>query len=93
MAKILFMRLSHLAAAMLFGALCNAQEEPLVLPPIELDAAELDAWVDWMQPQDGELPWSDVQWIPVFGQGVLQASEERKPVLFWAMNGHPLGCT
>jgi hypothetical protein len=32
-------------------------------------------------------------WLLTFGEGMLAASEQEKPLLFWAMNGHPLGCT
>ena len=35
----------------------------------------------------------DVGWLPVFWTAVLQAQREEKPILLWAMNGHPLACT
>ena len=44
-------------------------------------------------PTASELAWQAIPWHAEFGAAVLEAHEAHKPVLLWAMNGHPLGCT
>jgi hypothetical protein len=44
-----------------------------------LPAAEEDRWL--------AIPWRSRLW-----DAVEDARRERKPILLWAMNGHPLGC-
>jgi hypothetical protein len=34
-----------------------------------------------------------VHWLPTFWDGVIAAQKQEKPILLWAMNGHPLACT
>ena len=54
---------------------------------------------EWRELRDRILPraeeerWLDVGWRPAFWDAVVEAQERRKPILLWAMNGHPLGCT
>ncbi len=35
----------------------------------------------------------EIQWRSTLAAGVREASAAHKPILLWAMNGHPLGCT
>ncbi|MEM7164143.1 MAG: hypothetical protein AAF581_01690 [Planctomycetota bacterium] len=42
-------------------------------------------------PQD--LAWESIAWRPSLWEAVLEGDREERPVLLWAMNGHPLGCT
>ena len=51
------------------------------------------AWVAHIQPAPEELAAESIDWIPSFARGVHEASRAGRPLLFWAMNGHPLGCT
>lgn len=44
-------------------------------------------------PAADELGWLEVNWRPVLWDAVAEAREADKPLLIWAMNGHPLGCT
>ena len=44
-------------------------------------------------PQPEELAWRAVPWRAEFRTALLEAGESGKPVLLWAMNGHPLGQT
>ena len=46
-----------------------------------------------VMPSAEELRYEEIPWIPQFGAGLVRANEDRRPLLFWAMNGHPLGCT
>lgn len=61
------------------------------LPAIE--SADLDAWRRWIRPQGDEAAFEEIDWIADFAGGLRAADSEQKPLLFWAMNGHPLGCT
>ena len=58
-----------------------------------LPAQDLDAWRDVLRPSAEELRFTTIDWAPTFLGGVRRAAEEERPLLFWAMNGHPLGCT
>lgn len=55
--------------------------------------ADLTAWADAIAPGAAELTFEAIPWLPTFADGVLAAAAQDRPLLFWAMNGHPLGCT
>ena len=64
------------------------------MPPVpELRLEDLELWRQRIHPAPGERSYEVIPWLPTFADGVRRANEERKPLLFWAMNGHPLGCT
>ncbi|HLF92561.1 MAG TPA: hypothetical protein VJB14_03815 [Planctomycetota bacterium] len=44
-------------------------------------------------PPAEELAWRKIPWRPTFWEAVVEAQEKEKPILLWAMNGHPLACT
>ena len=71
----------------------QAQEPPGVPPLPELTLEDLESWRERIQPAASERSFEAIPWIPSFSEGVKRADEEGKPLLFWAMNGHPLGCT
>ena len=50
-------------------------------------------WRDFIQPTKQELAWSSIPWKSSFQEGLIEAGTQQKPMLLWAMNGHPLGCT
>lgn len=58
-----------------------------------LQLAELPNWVEHLSPVGDELAFENISWIPDFAGGVTEADARQRPLLFWAMNGHPLGCT
>lgn len=61
---------------------------PDALPP------ELQAQVTRLVlPDDAEDAWRTLPWIPAYADAVIEAERLDKPLLMWAMNGHPLGCT
>ena len=37
--------------------------------------------------------WKEIPWRPNFGEAIKDARKEDKPILLWAMNGHPCGMT
>jgi len=41
-------------------------------------------------PHGGELDWRSIPWQSQLRTALVEASRVRKPVLLWAMNGHPL---
>lgn len=59
----------------------------IALPSVSVEA--LDAWRTHVRPSSEE----SIPWIPTFAEGIRASAAEGKPLLFWAMNGHPLGCT
>ncbi len=64
--------------------------------PIEVpvpSAANFDSWRGHILPVAEELRWETIPWHQTFGGGLLDANKRQKPLLFYAMNGHPLGCT
>lgn len=69
----------------------EAEARFLALP--ELDAAQLDAWASFIKLSAAESGFESIPWIDNFAEGVRTASERELPLFFWAMNGHPLGCT
>ena len=54
---------------------------------------DLQTWLALIEPTAEELSFERIGWAPSFHEGMKRASRERKPLLLWVMNGHPLGCT
>ena len=44
-------------------------------------------------PDKRDLAWTKVPWHATLWDAVIEAHEEKKPILLWAMNGHALACT
>jgi len=53
----------------------------------------LEEWRARIEPSAEEVAWTEIPWRPSFWSGAQEAQEAHKPLLLWAMNGHPLGCT
>jgi hypothetical protein len=67
---------------------------PLDAPPrSHVDARNFAAVVAAIVPRSDELTWRAIPWRPTLRDGVVDATAAEKPVLLWAMNGHPLGTT
>ena len=60
---------------------------------IELTRENYAAWRDHVAPRASDLKWQQIPWLTTFQEGILAANDTGKPLLFWTMNGHPLGCT
>lgn len=56
-------------------------------------AANLSEWTEYVQPSPEEIAHEAIPWRTTFASGLRDASDQAKPLLFWGMNGHPLGCT
>jgi hypothetical protein len=72
----------------IFFSGCTSQEEAFSLTP-----QNIDMWKNYITPTQSELAWTRIPWLSSFGEGMIQADAQKKPVLLWVMNGHPLGCT
>jgi hypothetical protein len=46
----------------------------------------------FMRLTESECAWRNVGWLPSFGDAVVRARAEGRPIFLWAMNGHPLAC-
>jgi hypothetical protein len=64
------------------------------LPPLpELSAQNYADLKTYLLPAPSDLAWEAVDWRPTFREAVVEAQKMGKPVLLWAMNGHPLALT
>jgi hypothetical protein len=66
---------------------------PLSKATVELNDKNYADWRKHILPATGELTWQQIPWAATFKDGILAADVAGKPLLFWTMNGHPLGCT
>ena len=48
---------------------------------------------DFIRPTPSEMRWQEIPWRTTFWSAVQEAQAADKPILAWAMNGHPLACT
>jgi len=48
---------------------------------------------DFIRPTPDEMRWQEIPWRTTFWDAVQEAQATDKPILAWAMNGHPLACT
>jgi hypothetical protein len=62
-------------------------------PPAGLNDKTFASWRDRIRPKPAERRFETVRWLPTFWDGVMAAQKEDKPILLFAMNGHPLACT
>ena len=92
--------LSSIPSVFLFAcgtaALCSTPLASQVSEPLQdrgPSAANFDTWRGHILPVAEELRWETIPWHQTFGGGLLDANKRQKPLLFYAMNGHPLGCT
>jgi hypothetical protein len=58
-------------------------QEPLDLPSLRA----------LILPSAEDQEWQRIPWRQELRAGLQEATGKRLPVLLWAMNGHPLGCT
>jgi len=46
-----------------------------------------------VMPTTAEERWLEVGWRTDIRKARIEAQEAGKPLFFWVMNGHPMGCT
>ena len=81
---------SLLLAALL--VMNTAAADEAVAPPVLTDAT-FDALLAEVLPEADECAFEEIPWRASFWQAVTEANAADRPVLLWAMNGHPLACT
>jgi hypothetical protein len=59
----------------------------------ELSDATFGEVRDQILPKPADLKWEDIPWRTSLTEALAEAARVRKPVLLWAMQGDPLGCT
>lgn len=83
-----------LATSIALASLALLQSGPVTAPEVPVvTAATLAAIIEAVVPREDELKWRSIPWRPSLFDGLREGAEERRPVLLWAMNGHPLGTT
>lgn len=65
----------------------------LLLFACAASAQDVDTILRLVVPKADELAWQSIRWRPTLWEAVVEAQAGKKPVLLWAMNGHPLGLT
>jgi hypothetical protein len=60
---------------------------------IQSEAAEIQKYRAQIVPPASQARYEELGWRSTLWSGVLQAQREDRPILLWAMNGHPLACT
>ncbi|HEY0867839.1 MAG TPA: hypothetical protein VGE01_10685 [Fimbriimonas sp.] len=60
---------------------------------VDLNEESAAKWRDYLRPKQSELAFEESEWRPTFWEAVVEAQKGGKPILLWAMNGHPLACT
>lgn len=68
-------------------ALTLIAQQPVLTPQ---NRAE---WMAVIEPDATETAYRAIPWRNQFWPAVQEARELGRPILFWTMNGHPLGCT
>ncbi len=100
-------RIGRWAALLALGALLAACGDDAgktsvitvtVTDPIDTTSKVLndDNFADYkakIGPQDFDHAWQQIDWLTSYRTGLEVASRQKKPILLWVMNGHPLGCT
>jgi hypothetical protein len=66
---------------------------PTLLAAQPLSEKTFTGYMRYLAPKPAELAWEKVDWHASYWDGVLEGHKQKKPILVWAMNGHPLGCT
>jgi hypothetical protein len=74
------------------GVLKPGEVQPPPAVP-ELTDANLRKWIDFIRPSDADTKWERLEWRTELGAAVQEAKALQRPILLWAMNGHPIGCT
>lgn len=59
----------------------------------EPNAQNYRSLIGMIQPDAKESAYKEIGWRNEFWPAVQEAKRLGRPILFWTMNGHPLGCT
>lgn len=53
----------------------------------------LDQKIQVVMPTTQEEKWLSIPWQLDLNVARRMSQEQKKPIFFWIMNGHPMGCT
>ena len=81
------------ASAWLVGVAVGQESSDEPTHDTPLNHETFAQWRSYLSPAERDTKWRSIPWRESFWAGVMDAQKQRKPVLLWAMNGHPLGCT
>lgn len=86
--------MQQLSSGLILAALSSSWLCGQAVVPRSADTESIrEAWMRHVEPTPVELRWDEIPWQPTFGDGLLVANQKRRPLLLYAMNGHPLGNT
>jgi len=80
------LRTLTMIVGIIFGTIVTADE----FQENELTEANYAKWRDHVLPLNWELSYRKIPWRTSFWDAVIEAQARDKPILLWAMNGHPL---
>ena len=84
------------AAAFTIVALAQSgigQEPAPRWPAPTLSDANYSEWLAFIRPTADELKWRSVRWHKSLSEAAAEATQLKRPILLWTMNGHPCGET
>lgn len=61
--------------------------------PVNLDWSNFDKLVEKIKPKEKEIAWKEIPWRSDLKEAITESANKDLPLLIWAMNGDPLGCT
>jgi len=67
-----------------------AEERPIRPTSLDLTEGTYSAWREFILPTPDELRWQKIPWRRSWTEALGEAQTKNKPILVWAMNGHPL---
>jgi len=62
-------------------------------PAPKITNANLDEWLKFIRPSAQESAWRKIRWHHSLSEAATEAKKLQRPILLWAMNGHPCGET
>ena len=69
------------------------QETPPRWPAPKLTDGNYSRWLTFIRPTEQEFRWRKVRWQKALSEAAAEARRLERPILLWAMNGHPCGET
>ena len=75
------------------SSLAMGQEAPAGWPAPALTDQSYEEWLGFIRPREDELRWREIRWHKSLSGAAKEARELQRPILLWAMNGHPCGET
>ncbi|MFK7739789.1 MAG: hypothetical protein AB8H80_05650 [Planctomycetota bacterium] len=82
-----------LALTLTIAALLPQNQGQRTLPAPDPNEGNFQKWMTYVQPAGHEEAYREIGWRNEFWPAVQEAKRLGRPILFWTMNGHPLGCT